>query len=150
MRDVLVESPVVEIRNPQAKKKCRARQDLIILRQEHIHSYLVELPEAVDGSGILSKSLEAHCTGLYIFHKSKLVRSGAKFFERVYHHNRTADDQGASLDQIGPGTGFEASSGYIHHRNQANYECGRGNRYVVAHLARHRVNRQCTGISNRA
>ena len=148
--DVLVQAPVVEVRDPQTQQKGRPRQHLVIRGQEHVHPYLVQFPETVNRPGILGKGFEAHGAGFDVFHKSKLIRRSAEFLECENHDNRTAEDQRAALNQVGPGARLQSAGRHVHHRNKANHQSGFRHRNIVAHLARHRVDRQRPGVGDRA
>ena len=147
--DVLVETPVIEIGDPEAQEQGGPGQHGVIGRQEHVHPRLVQRPEPFNRPGLGRQGLEQDGAGLGI-------RDGGGFGRRTQctegknHDESAADDQGAALDEVGPGAGLETAGGDVEHGDDPDDQGAHGQADGIPGLGRQGADRQGPGVGDRA
>ena len=122
LRDVLIQSPIEEIRNPQPDHQRSPRDRRIGQRPHHVCLAIrqrpsVEVPEPLQGSGVL-EAVDGHL--LIARRLDEFFRSGVgQNRQGEKEHDRPACDERRALQQIGPGTRLEAAGKHVDRRQRA-------------------------------
>lgn len=119
--DVLVEAPVVEVGDPYAEEEGGPGEDGVGGGKEHGHAGFIEVPEALDTAGVGVEGVDDDCAAEGVGDGGGF-RGGAELGEGEEHDDGAADDEGATLEEVGPGAGFEAAGGDIDHGDEADDE----------------------------
>ena len=157
MHNVLVESPVVQVGNPDAQQQGRPNDVRVVIRTSHVKLVLVDSREFLPDLGFSSNAFGQ--VFALIDSRTSVIRGNSQFgnvflgkrVERNQHDDKSAQKQAGTLKEVCPGAGFQTAGKDVNRSQNADEPAGCYNvnrDSENAHSGEQNVNRQRAGVDN--